>query len=97
MITLPNHKATLYLTHNEHLSDYKTVKDYIEDKHPAYDKNDFISEEDMQKCVDTNECWQLHWYPNTPIGSYCVNGSDLKLVIDYAMEIDAELKKASEK
>jgi len=51
----------------------------------------------MQKCIDTNECWQLHWYPDTPIGSYCVNGSDLKLVIDYAMEIDVELKKASKK
>jgi hypothetical protein len=90
MMQLPKHKASLTLTHNDHKDYYESVKQNIEREHPSYDKEDFISEEDMQKCIDTNELWKLQWYPDTPIGSYTVLGSTLEIVLQRALEIEKE-------
>jgi len=92
-MNLPRHEAGLYLTHNQHKDVYETVKEWIEGSHPEYDPDDFISQEDMQKCIDTDDCWSLQWYPHTPVGCHKVCGSSLELVLKRAMEIDAEVKK----
>jgi len=87
---LPVHAAGLYLTHNQHKDVYETVKSWVEDAHPAYASNSFVSAEDMQKCIDTDECWELQWYPHTPVGFYKVCGSTLELVLNKALEIEKE-------
>lgn len=92
-MNLPKHKAGLYLTHNEHKDVYETVQQWIEDAHPAYDADHFISLKDMQKCIDTDDCWALQWYPHTPVCFYKVCGSSLEIVLKRAMEIDAEVNK----
>lgn len=91
-MNLPKHKAGLYLTHNEHKDVYETVKEWAEGSNPAYDPDYFTSPEDMQKCIDADDCWALQWYPHTPVGFYKVCGSSLELVLKRAMEIDAEVK-----
>jgi len=89
---LPRHNGSLYITHNEHINYYVTVDEMIESCHPAVDDKDyFVSEEDMQKCIDTNELWELQWYPDSPIGFYKVCGSSLEIVLARALEIDAKL------
>lgn len=88
---LPKHKATLYLTHNEHKSDYQSVKQRIEHEHFSLDDDCFVSDEDKQKCIDTDELWELQWYPDTPIGFYKVCGSSLQVVLEKAMELDKEV------
>lgn len=88
---LPRHKASLTLLHNDHKDFYSTVKQYIDSEHPALDKDYFVSEEDIQKCIDTDELWSLQWYPDTPIGFYKVCGSTLEIVLKRAAEIDEEL------
>lgn len=82
----PEHKCGLYLSHNTHRDVYETVQDH----YPAPDK--FVSPEDRQKCIDADECWELQWYPDTPIGSYRVLGSSLELVMAEALRIEAEYK-----
>lgn len=91
---LPRHEAGLYLHHNEHKDGYETVKDYIECMPPAYEPDYFTSPEDMQKCIESNDCWCLQWYPNTPVGFYKVCGSSLEIVLERAMAIDAELNRS---
>jgi hypothetical protein len=88
---LPSHKAGLYLTHNQHKDYYETVEEHV-NEYANISKDDFVSEEDYQKCVETNELWELQWYPETPIGSHKVNGSSLEIVLQKAMEIDAAIK-----
>lgn len=88
---LPSHKAGLYLTHNQHKDYYETVEEHIKE-YMNMSKDDFVSLEDYQKCVDTDELWELQWYPETPIGFHKVNGSTLEIVLQKAMEIDASLK-----
>ena len=88
----PNHKAGLYLTHNQHKDYYETVEEHV-NEYVNMDKEYFVSEEDYQKCVDTNELWELQWYPETPIGFHKVIGSSLEIVLQRAMEIQNELEK----
>jgi hypothetical protein len=90
-MNFPSHKAGLYLTHNQHKDYYETVEEHI-NEYANMSKNDFVSPEDYQRCVDTNELWELQWYPDTPIGFHKVLGSSLEVVMVRAMEIDAELK-----
>lgn len=53
----PEHKAGLFLTHNEHKNYYKTVAQCIEDEDHGY--TDWVSEEQKQKAIETDECWFL--------------------------------------
>ena len=67
----PRHEASLHLTHNEHKSYYRTVKEAIDDNDHGYREEAWISEEEMQKAIETNDCWTLQWYPHTPVG-FCI-------------------------
>lgn len=81
----PIHKASLHLTHNQHKAYYETVESYTGD----FDwKDDWVSEEQMKKAMETQELWELQWYPDTPIGSYRVIGADLDVVLSKAKEVE---------
>lgn len=82
----PRHEASLHLTHNQHKAYYRTVKESIEDGDHGYQKDDWVSEEQMQKAIDTNECWELHWYPDTPVGSYSLSAADLDVLLEAASQ-----------
>ena len=78
----PPHKASLYLTHNEHLSNYETVAQAIEDG--DFGMRDWVSEEQKQKAIAANDCWILQWYPDTPIGFYVRAAADLDVLLEAA-------------
>jgi len=80
---LPAHKCGLYITHNEHRDYYETLTEYLGDRdfmHIGYWKD----AESRQRALDTNECWQLQWYPDTPIGFHHVFAPTLAEVIELA-------------
>lgn len=83
MIYLPPHKASLHLTHNQHKAYYETVEVYLRDN----DMLEFRSAEEQQACIDTNEIWELQWYPNTPISFYAIAAPTLEALIEYAKEL----------
>ncbi len=89
-LELPKHKASLTISHNSHKDYYMTVADLLKENHPSIDVENFVNEEDMQKCIDTDELWEIQWYPNTPVGFYIVCGSTLEIVLSKAMQIDSE-------
>lgn len=80
-LLFPEHKASLHLTHNDHKSYYLTVADAIRDGDHGYKDSDWISEEQRQKAIDTNECWTLQWYPNTPVGFCLMSAADLSALL----------------
>ena len=89
----PKHKAGLYLTHNEHKDYYETVAVRV-GYHPSIDDEHYwVSPEDKQKSIDTNELWELQWYPDTPVGFHKVCGSTLDIVLKRALEIEEEYLK----
>lgn len=82
MIKLPEHAASLRILHNEHKDYYIKVEDFI---NTAYkDEDGWLSKEDKQKCIDTNELWVIQWYPDSPVGFYTVLGSSLEIVLEFA-------------
>lgn len=83
--SFPAHKASLHITHNQHLAYYETVEQYEETR---IDKDEWASDEERQKAIDTNSLWEIQWYPDTPIGSYSVFGSTLEATIKAAKEVE---------
>lgn len=77
----PEHKCGLFLTHNEHRDYYEKLEQFLVD-HDLLD--DFASPEALQRAIDTDECWVLQWYPNTPVGFCRVAAPTLDEVLTMA-------------
>lgn len=84
---LPNHKASLTIIHNDHKCNYKTVAEAIKDCDYGYHNDCWINEEQKQKSIDTNDCWTIKWYSDTPIGFYILSAADLDKLIEEANKI----------
>lgn len=59
----------LMLDYNGHMGSYMTIEAYYED---CITCMDWISAEERELAIKNNSVWAIHWYPNTPIGSYKV-------------------------
>lgn len=84
-IVWPKHACELSLTHNRNRSYYQTVEEMVRDDNLG----DWVSDEQRQKAIDTNEIWELQWYPDTPIGFCCLWAADLDVLLAAAQEDDA--------
>lgn len=82
---LPPHDAALHLSHNRHKSYYKTVKDAID--YGTYDEHDFVNLEQLKLAIATDECWELTWYPKTPVTSYRMLAANLEVLLNFANEV----------
>ena len=84
----PRHAASLHLTHNDHKGSYMTVLQCIADGDHGCTEDCWVSPEQKQKAIDTNECWTLQWYPDTPVGFCIKSAADLDALMLYVMEND---------
>lgn len=83
-IKWPAHKASLTLEHNDHKSYYSTVAQSILNGDHGYTDDCWVSPEQKQKAIDTNECWTLQWYPETPVGFCLLSAADLDVLLEAA-------------
>lgn len=81
----PKHKCGLHLTHNQHKDYYETVEKYFEN---PWMENWNIPEDEKKKMIETDEIWELQWYPDTPVGFYKVMGSTLESVLQQAKKVE---------
>ncbi len=81
---LPPHKASLSITHNQHLAYYETAEQYMTGRESSGEAWAWPDEQARQRCIDTNEIWEMQWYPDTPIGSHSIAAPTLKELLDYA-------------
>lgn len=85
MINFPKHHS-LFLIHNEHKNYYETVEQYVDYR----DNEDFwVNDHQKQKSLETQELWELQWYPKTPVGFYKLMGADLDVVLQAALDLEA--------
>ena len=63
-VDLPEHKGSLSIIHNDHLSVYQTVEQYIAEESSGYKEFQWKSEQDYKKAVETNELWSMRWSPS---------------------------------
>lgn len=90
----PRHEASLHLTHNEHKSYYRTVAESIEDKDHGYTSECWVSDEQRERAIASNECWSLQWYPDTPVGFYVLSAADLDVLLEAARKHQKTLDEA---
>lgn len=89
-MNLPKHACALFLTHNEHLSYYETVEQWADMRYGSEGCPLFISEEAKAKCIATNDCWMLQWYPETPVGYHRIAAPTLEELLAFAAEIERQ-------
>lgn len=73
----PKHHQ-LCITHNGHFINYETIAQYIE----GCDYLNNMDKKDVQKCIETNQIWEIQWYPYTPISFYSVAASTLERCLE---------------
>lgn len=83
-LKLPPHAASLILIHNDHKNSYLTVARAIERGEHGYADKCWVSPEQMQKAIETNDCWTLQWHPDTPIGFHMLSAADLDILLEAA-------------
>ena len=81
---LPKHKCELSITHNEHKSYYLSVKEYLHEG----DDIDWQSLEHKQRAIETDEIWQMRWYPETPVGFYSACAPTLEELLEFVNSKD---------
>lgn len=79
----PKH-INIAIEHNPHKSYYETADKYISDRFAdgALDDRDFISAEDKEICIKSNDFWTAQWYPNTPMGFNFMVASSFDKLMD---------------
>ena len=85
--SLPEHKCSLSIVHNRHKDYYETVEEYLDSIEDFYDL--FSSEDSLTKCIETNEIWELQWYPETPIGFEAIAAPTLLDLLLFAYSMDS--------
>lgn len=86
MIQFPKHDCSLSLTHNQHKDYYMTVIEAIRDQDHGYRIGNWVSDEQQQKAIDTNDYWTLQWYPKTPNTFHIVSAADLDVLLAHVMK-----------
>lgn len=72
---------------NDHLGFYETAEENIAKLHDFFD---FASEEQKQKCIDTNRLYYIQWYPNTPVGFNVYAAPTLEELAEYVLSFKVE-------
>jgi hypothetical protein len=63
-MTLPPHKCSLTLCHNNHRDYHEPLEVWFEDN----ERFQFRDAESRQRAIQSDDIWTLPWYPETPIG-----------------------------
>lgn len=73
---------SLIISFNEHWMVYAEI--------PDARITQFISEDDHQRCLDLNRCWNVHYYPEHQVSYESVFASTLDLALEYMLKLLAK-------
>jgi hypothetical protein len=72
--------GSLTITFNDHEGYYEKPGERVSD-------DEWVSDNEKRKAIETNSVWTLHWYPDTPVGFYTVSASSLESVLAAAESV----------
>ena len=73
---------------DHHASNYVDAAGW-RDEYGKYGKDDMVewaSDEEREKAIRENSVWTIQWYPETPVGFYCVGASTFEAAAKFALE-----------
>ena len=85
-LDLPNHECGLYMEHNPHRDEYRSLSEYFADAADT-GAHSWQSDEAKARAIETDELWTLQWYPHTPIGSHTIAAPTLGELLAFAAEV----------
>ena len=65
---------------------YCSVAKFHEEGGAMAEHGDWTSDQERDKAIAGNSEWSLQWYPDTPVGFYCVKASSLTAILDAALQ-----------
>ncbi len=77
-------KCGVFITVNEHKNYYRSAADHIEEM--SFTEDDAMSDEMKEKMIALDTIIRLHFYPETPIGSYVIIDCDLESALYRALQ-----------
>jgi hypothetical protein len=80
---LKGEHTSITINFNDHKGSYVKTAEAVIDG--TYDYADWVSDDEKRKAVETDSVWTLQWYPETPIGFYCLAASSLDAVVRAAL------------
>jgi hypothetical protein len=81
-------KCGIYITVNDHRDVYKSVSDYLKEIRSYNSDDDLEIEKDIEmKMIEFDMIINIHFYPDTPIGSYDIYHYDINMALCKAVEI----------
>jgi hypothetical protein len=76
---LQGEHSSLTISFNEHAHNYCDAHKAVE--RGILGSDEWVSEEEKQRAIETNSVWSLQWYPETPVGFHSLLASSLEAVI----------------
>lgn len=90
-MNLPDYDVSIFISHNDHKNSYISVEEHLH--FLGVKTDDFLFSEDMEVSKRIGSLWEVHWYPDTPIGFYMAFGSTLEYALAKAAQIQLEIDK----
>ncbi len=81
-------RATVHVTANDHKTVYEDAAQYI--KNRIYRDGEEIAADVIQGMIERDTIIEVQFYPDTPIGSYCVFHWDLDKAVEECLAIIRE-------
>lgn len=85
MIDWPRH-ISLSVEHNEHATYYQSAEVWAAEQDQRECPIRWASDEERAKAIAEDSIWTLHFYPDTPVGSYWVAASTFEAALAAAQD-----------
>lgn len=91
-------KSSVSLEYRELSNVYEKLSDRVSyaDEGSTYMHTSNFLDGELDKCIKTDEYWNLHFYPETPVGFYSAYSNDLDKLLDWALDILNKIQKERE-
>jgi len=83
----PRHKVCLSINHNNHRVYHESIERYIDDLESG-SSSPWKDSNARERAIDTDELWEMTWFPDTSAGSYSICAPTLTELLTYAKEIE---------
>ena len=79
-IKFPHHMS-LSIEHNQHKNYYEKLEDYLKND-GGLPRSKHLTSEEYKKCIETDELWEIQFYPISPISFHYIAAPTLYEALD---------------
>lgn len=85
-VKVPKHKS-MGLIHNSHFAKGLTIEEAISKSIDGYEEDDWISYDEKQKAIDTDNHWMITVFPKSTDRYYVYSASSVDVLLEYVSNL----------